>query len=75
MPRLAASGWSRAYRPPGSSREEFTTAWNTALPVLRLTTDATSQPVVAPPCRGQGRRATERNWLKAGAARQRPSPP
>ncbi|MER6116164.1 hypothetical protein [Streptomyces sp. NPDC001743] len=35
--------------PPGAGREEFTTAWDAALPVLRLITDSTSQPAVAPP--------------------------
>ncbi|MFJ9574551.1 hypothetical protein [Streptomyces bacillaris] len=35
--------------PPGTSREEFTTVWDTALPVLRLITDSTSQPAVTPP--------------------------
>lgn len=35
--------------PPGTGREEFTTAWDTALPVLRLITGTTSQPALAPP--------------------------
>ncbi|MEU7322654.1 hypothetical protein ABZ682_19175 [Streptomyces griseoviridis] len=45
---LTASVRAGRTAPPGSSREDFTTAWNTALPVLRLITDTTSQPAVAP---------------------------
>ncbi|MEV3999058.1 hypothetical protein ACFYPK_28130 [Streptomyces halstedii] len=34
---------------PGTSRKKFITAWDTALPVLRLITDATARPGAAPP--------------------------
>lgn len=45
---LAASVRAGRTAPPGTGREEFTTAWDTALPVLRLITDVTSRPAAAP---------------------------
>ncbi|NEA20718.1 hypothetical protein [Streptomyces halstedii] len=46
---LAASVRAGRAAPPGAGQQEFTTAWDTALPVLRLISDATSQPSAAPP--------------------------
>lgn len=71
---LAAAVRAGRTAPPGARREEFTTAWDTALPVLRLITDATSQPAAAPPFTLPRSRHVQVRALRIAAAAVRDAP-